>query len=178
MPGSVKIGVSACLLGEKVRYDGGHKHDSYITDTLGKLFSFVAVCPEVECGMTTPREPMRLEGDPAAPRLMTRESRIDMTEQMLSFCREKVEELGKADLCGFIFKKSSPSSGLVDVKIYDANGNWTGSGSGLFAHAVAERFPLLPMVEDEQLCDAEFRKMFIERVFCYQRETMFRDLPG
>ena len=140
MPGPVKIGVSACLLGEKVRYDGGHKRDSYITDTLGKLFIFVGVCPEVECGMPTPREPMRLEGDPAAPRLMTKESRIDRTEQMLSYCREKVEELGKADLCGFIFKKSSPSSGLIEVKIHDAQGNWTGSGSGLFAGEVAKCF--------------------------------------
>jgi len=169
MPGPVKIGVSACLLGEKVRYDGGHKRDSYITDTFGRLFTFVAVCPEVECGMPTPREPMRLEGDPAAPRLMTKESRIDRTEQMLSYCREKVEKLGKADLCGFIFKKNSPSSGLVEVKIYDAQGNWTGSGRGLFAGEVAKCFPLLPMAEDEQLYDSEFREMFIERVFSYHR---------
>jgi uncharacterized protein YbbK (DUF523 family) len=169
MPGTVNIGVSACLLGEKVRYDGGHKHDSYITDTLGKLFTFVPVCPEVESGMTTPREPMRLEGDLTAPRLMTRESRIDKTDQMLSYCREKVEELEKADLCGFIFKKNSPSSGLFEVKIYDTNGDRTGSGSGLFAHAVARRFPLLPMVEDEQLYDTEFRERFIEMVFSYHQ---------
>jgi len=178
MPESAKIGVSACLLGEKVRYDGGHKHDSYITGTLGKLFTFVAVCPEVECGMTTPREPMRLEGDPDAPRLLTRESRIDKTGQMSSYCREKVQELEKADLCGFIFKKGSPSSGLFEVKIHDAQGNWTGSGSGLFANAVAKRFPQLPMVEDEQLYDPDFRENFIERVFSYHRETMFRDSPG
>jgi uncharacterized protein YbbK (DUF523 family) len=169
MLGTVNIGVSACLLGENVRYDGGHKLDRYITDTLGKLFTFVPVCPEVESGMTSPREPMRLEGDPAAPRLMTKESRIDKTEQMLSYCRKKVDELGKADLCGFIFKKGSPSSGLFEVKIYDANGNWTGSGSGLFADAVTKRFPLLPMVEDEQLYDTEFRERFIEMVFSYHR---------
>jgi uncharacterized protein YbbK (DUF523 family) len=169
MPGPIQIGVSACLLGEKVRYDGGHKRAPYITDTLGKLFTFVAVCPEVESGMPTPREPMRLEGDPATPRLVTKESRIDRTEQMLSYCREKVEELGKADLCGFIFKKNSPSSGLFEVTIHDTQGNWTGSGSGLFANAVARRFPLLPMVEDEQLYDTEFREVFIERVFGYHR---------
>ncbi|HXC92591.1 MAG TPA: DUF523 domain-containing protein, partial [Geobacteraceae bacterium] len=104
-----------------------------------------------------------------APRLMTKESRIDRTEQMLSYCREKVEELGKADLCGFIFKKNSPSSGLIEVKIYDAQGNWTGSGSGLFAGEVAKCFPLLPMAEDEQLYDSKFREMFIERVFSYHR---------
>jgi uncharacterized protein YbbK (DUF523 family) len=165
----IRIGVSACLLGEKVRYDGGHKLDSYITDTLGKLFSFVPVCPEVESGMPTPREPMRLEGDPSEPRLMTRESRIDKTEQMLSFCRKKVEELRKADLSGFIFKKGSPSSGLFDVKIYDENGVHTGSGSGLFAHAVARRFPSMPMAEDEQLYDQKFREEFLERVLSYHR---------
>jgi uncharacterized protein YbbK (DUF523 family) len=172
MPRPVKIGVSACLLGEKVRYDGGHKHDSYITGALGKLFSFVPVCPEVESGMTTPREPMRLEGDPAAPRLMTRESRIDKTEQMLSFCRAKVEELETADLCGFIFKKGSPSSGLFEVKVLDANGNCIGSGSGLFAGAVAKRFPQLPMVEDEQLYDPEFRDRFIEKVLSYHQRKI------
>lgn len=166
----LKIGVSACLLGQKVRYDGGHKHDRYITDTLGRLFTLVPVCPEVESGMTTPREAMRLEGDPAAPRLMTRESRIDKTRQMLSFCGVKLEELEKADLCGFIFKKGSPSSGLFEVKIYDAEGNWTGSGSGLFADAVSKRFPQLPVAEDEQLCEAEFRERFIKQVFDYRRK--------
>jgi uncharacterized protein YbbK (DUF523 family) len=119
--------------------------------------------------MTTPREAMRLEGDPAAPRLMTKVSRIDKTEQMLSFCRAKMEELEKAGLCGFIFKKNSPSSGLFEVKIYDAKGNVAGSGSGLFAGEVAKHFPLLPMAEDEQLYDSEFREMFIERVFSYHR---------
>jgi uncharacterized protein YbbK (DUF523 family) len=167
MQNPIKIGVSACLLGEKVRYDGGHKHDQYITDRLGKLFAFVPVCPEVEAGMTIPREAMRLEGDPSAPRLMTRVSRIDKTEQMLSFCTSKLEELENAGLSGFIFKKGSPSSGLFEVNIYDAQGDWTGSGSGLFAAAVARRFPLLPMTEDEQLYEAKVRENFIERVFSY-----------
>lgn len=170
MERAIKVGVSTCLLGEIVRYDGGHMLDSYITGTLGKLFTLIPVCPEVESGMTTPREPMRLEGAPTAPRLMTKESRIDKTEQMLSFCRTKMEELENADLCGFIFKKNSPSSGLFEVKIYDAQGNWTGSGSGLFAAAVAKRFPQLPMVEDEQLYDVKVREKFIERVFRYHQE--------
>jgi len=169
MPGIIKVGVSACLLGEKVRYDGGHKHDRYITDTLGKFFTFVPVCPEVESGMTIPREAMRLEGDPAAPRLMTRISRIDKTEQMLSFCRSKVAELEKADLCGFIFKKDSPSSGLFRVKVYDDKGMPKKSGSGLFAAAVAKQLPLLPMEEDGRLFDANLRENFIERVFSYHR---------
>ena len=169
MKNAIKVGVSACLLGEKVRYDGGHKHDRYITDTLGGFFTFVPVCPEVESGMTTPREAMRLEGDPASPRLMTRISRIDKTGQMLSFCKAKVAELEKADLCGFIFKKDSPSSGLFRVKVYDETGMPKKSGSGLFAAAVAKQFPLLPLEEEGRLYDANLRENFIERVFSYRR---------
>lgn len=173
MTNLIRIGISACLLGNRVRYDGGQIHDSYITDTLGKVFTFVPVCPEVEAGMTTPREPMRLEGDPASPRLMTRHTRIDKTEQMLDFCRTKVAELENESLCGFIFKKNSPSSGLFEVKIYDAEGNWTGSGSGLFAAAFAKRFPQLPMIEDEQLYDTELREQFMEKVYRYHRDIEF-----
>lgn len=169
MSNQIKVGVSACLLGEPVRYDGGHKQDQYITATLGRYFSFVPVCPEVESGMTTPREAMRLEGDPAAPRLMTRLSRIDRTGQMLLFCSRKLQELEQADLCGFIFKKDSPSSGLFRVKVYGAGAMATKSGSGLFAAAVALHFPLLPLEEEGRLNDSEIRENFIERVFSYRR---------
>lgn len=172
MDRAIKVGVSACLLGEKVRYDGGHKHDRYITDTLGRFFTFVPVCPEVESGMTTPREAMRLEGDPIAPRLMTRQSRIDKTAQMLAFCRTKVSALENAALCGFIFKKDSPSCGLFGVKVYDIKGVATKNGSGLFAHAVAERLPLLPLEEEGRLFDAALRENFIERVFSYHRDYL------
>lgn len=169
MDSVIKVGVSACLLGEKVRYDGGHKHDRYITDTLGRFFTFVPVCPEVESGMPIPRESMRLEGEPDSPRLMTRVSRVDKTGQMLSYCGTKVAELEKADLCGFIFKKDSPSSGLFRVKVYDDTGMPRKAGSGLFAAAVAKQFPLLPMEEEGRLYDAALRENFIERVFCYRR---------
>lgn len=113
MGNSIKIGVSSCLLGEPVRYDGGHKHDHYITDILGNCFSLVPVCPEVGCGLPVPREAMRLEGDPEAPRLLTHQSRGDLTAPMLAFCAAKVKELEQEDLCGFIFKKNSPSCGLL-----------------------------------------------------------------
>ena len=172
MTGSIVIGVSACLLGEHVRYDGGHKHDHYITDTLGGYFTFVPVCPEVGCGLPTPREAMRLEGDPIAPRLMTRQSRIDRTDQMLAYCTTKVRELEGEDLCGFIFKKDSPSSGLFRVKVYN-NGQAQKVGSGLFAAAVARRFPLLPMEEEGRLNDPDLRENFIERVFSYRRWKNF-----
>lgn len=165
----IRVGVSACLLGEHVRYDGGHKHDRYITDTLGRFFDFLPVCPEVGCGLPVPREAMRLEGDPDNPRLMTRQSRMDMTGQMLAFCADKLTELEGADLCGFIFKKDSPSSGLFRVKVYGPTGVPVKSGSGLFAAAVARHFPLLPMEEEGRLNDPAIRENFIERVFCCRR---------
>jgi len=164
----IMIGVSACLLGERVRYDGGHKHDRYITDTLGAYFSFIPVCPEAGCGLPIPREAMRLEGDPAAPRLMTRQTRVDKTEQMLAYCSAKVDELRQEDLCGFIFKKDSPSSGLFRVKVYN-NGQALKIGSGLFAAEMARRFVLLPMEEEGRLNDPAIRENFIERVFSYRR---------
>jgi len=168
----IRIGVSACLLGQHVRYDGGHKHDQYITGTLGRYFEFVAVCPEVECGMPTPRESMRLEGDPQNPRLITGKSRIDKTEQMLRYCAAKVVELEEQGLCGFIFKKNSPSSGLFRVKIYN-KGIPAKSGSGLFAAAMQRHFPLLPMEEEGRLNDPAIRENFIELVFSYSRWKKF-----
>lgn len=165
---SIKVGVSSCLLGEKVRYDGGHKHDHYITDTLGRFFSFVPVCPEVGCGLPIPREAMRLEGDTGNPRLVTNKTRIDLTGQMLEYCCRMVEELEKEDLCGFIFKKDSPSSGLFRVKIY-SNGLPTKTGRGLFAAAVVGHFPLLPVEEEGRLYDMNIRENFIERIFAYRR---------
>jgi uncharacterized protein YbgA (DUF1722 family)/uncharacterized protein YbbK (DUF523 family) len=164
----IKLGVSSCLLGEHVRYDGGHKHDRYITDTLGRYFTFVPVCPEVGCGMPVPREAMRLEGDPASPRLVTGRSRVDRTEQMLAFCETRVRELEEEELCGFIFKKGSPSSGLYRVKVY-SNGMAKRSGSGLFAAAVTRHFPLLPVEEEGRLNDPDIRENFIERVFSLRR---------
>ena len=173
MNSPITIGVSACLLGEHVRYDGGHKHDRYITDTLLAYFRFVPVCPEVGCGLPTPREAMRLEGDPADPRLMTRQTRIDRTEQMKAYCSAKIRALESEDLCGFIFKKDSPSSGLFRVKVYN-NGQAVKSGSGLFAAAVARHFPRLPMEEDGRLNDPDLRENFIERVFSCRRWKDFK----
>ncbi len=177
MDSSIKVGVSSCLLGEEVRYDGGHKHDRYITDILGRFFAFVPVCPEVGCGMPVPREAMRLEGDPAQPRLVTNKTRIDRTDQMLSFCASTVRALEGEELCGFIFKKGSPSSGLFRVKVY-SDGMPARSGSGLFAAAVVRHFPRLPVEEEGRLHDPAIRENFIERVFCYRRwKDFLRDEP-
>lgn len=164
----IAIGVSSCLLGERVRYDGGHKHDRYLTDTLGAFFRFVPVCPEAGCGLSTPREAMRLERDDDGVKLITRMSRIDHTDRMLAWCRRKVVELEAEDLCGFIFKKDSPSSGLFKVKVY-SKGMPVKAGRGLFADAVVRHFPLLPVEEEGRLHDMALRENFIERVFAFRR---------
>ena len=168
MTAAIKLGVSSCLLGEPVRYDGGHKYDRYISETLGHYFTLIPVCPEVGCGLSIPREAMRLEGDPRQPRLLTRSSRVDLTGQMLAFCATKVKELEGEDLGGFIFIKDSPSSGLLRVMVYN-NGMAAKSGRGLFAAAVEQHFPLLPMEEEGRLGDPPLRENFIERVFSYRR---------
>lgn len=167
MSNFIAVGVSSCLLGEPVRYDGGHKHDHYVTDTLGRFFRFVPVCPEVGCGLPVPREAMRLEGDPATPRLVTNRTGVDLTERMLEYCRITVRDLEKEDLCGFIFKKNSPSSGLFRVKVYQG-GMPAKSGRGLFAAAIVGHFPLLPVEEEGRLYDMGIRENFIERVFAYR----------
>ncbi len=168
MSGKIAIGVSACLLGEKVRYDGGHKHDPYITGVLGEMFTLVPVCPEVECGMPVPREPMRLEEEPENPRLVTVEGWVDMSGRMLAYCHAKLGELERMELCGFILKARSPSCGLsVDVYV---SGTPAGKGRGLFAAAVLRNFPLLPVVEEDGLNDQGTRERFIEEVYeCYRR---------
>ncbi len=167
--GTIKIGVSSCLLGNQVRYDGGHKHDRYITDMLGRYFTFVPVCPEVECGLPVPREAMRLIGDPAAPRLVTVRTGIDHTERMNRWAAGRVRELGKEDLCGFIFKSKSPSSGMERVKVYDDNGVPRPAGVGLFAKAFIDHFDWLPVEEEGRLHDLVLRENFIESVFVYRR---------
>ncbi len=169
MPGKIKVGISSCLLGNPVRYDGGHKQDRYITDVLEAYFSFVPVCPEVECGLPVPRDSMRLVGEPTAPRLITRRSGENHTDRMLAFCERKTRELAGEDLCAFIFKKDSPSSGLHRVKVYAEGGQPRKSGRGLFAAAVVQSFPLLPVEEEGRLHDARLRENFIEKIFCYRR---------
>ncbi|MEW6657744.1 MAG: DUF523 and DUF1722 domain-containing protein [Thermodesulfobacteriota bacterium] len=169
MPAKIKLGISSCLLGEKVRYDGGHKWDRFLTDTLGRYVDFVPVCPEVECGLGVPREAMRLAGDPAAPRLVTVRTHRDHTEQMLNWARSRLEELAKENLAGFIFKSRSPSSGMARVKVYNAQGVPVKRGSGLFAALFMARFPYLPVEDEGRLHDPRIRENFIERVFTLGR---------
>ncbi len=169
MTEGIRIGISACLLGRKVRYDGGHKLDRYLSETLGRYVEYVPVCPEVECGLGTPREAMHLEGGPLAPRLMTIRSRLDLTEQMKAWASRRVRELEKEGLCGFIFKKDSPSSGMEHVRVYNDKGVPARSGRGLFAAAFMDRFPTLPVEDEGRLNDPDLRENFIERIFTYGR---------
>lgn len=168
-PRGIRIGISSCLLGNQVRYDGGHKRDRYITGTLSKFFDFVPVCPEVECGLPTPRESMRLVGEIDQPRLVTGKTEIDHTEKMQSWAAERVKELQQENLCGFIFKAKSPSSGMERVKVYDKNKMPQNKGVGIFARIFMESFPLLPVEEEGRLHDLVLRENFIESVFVYRR---------
>jgi uncharacterized protein YbgA (DUF1722 family)/uncharacterized protein YbbK (DUF523 family) len=165
----IRLGISTCLLGEKVRHDGGHKHDPWLTGTLGKYVEYVPVCPEVEMGLTIPREAMRQVGDPEQPRLVTIRSGIDHTERMREWARRRVAQLEGEGLCGFIFKSKSPSSGMARVKVYDARGVPHHSGVGIFARVFMEHFPLLPVEEDGRLHDPSLRENFIESIFVFQR---------
>lgn len=165
----IKIGISTCLLGENVRYDGGHKLDRFLRDTLGQYVEYVPVCPESECGLGIPREAMRLEGRPDAPRLVTRTSRIDKTDRMVSWAKKRIAHLASEDLCGFIFKSDSPSSGMERVKVYDEKGMPAKTGVGIFARMFMDAFPLLPVEEEGRLHDPELRENFIERIFALRR---------
>jgi uncharacterized protein YbgA (DUF1722 family)/uncharacterized protein YbbK (DUF523 family) len=169
----VRILISACLLGGKVRYDGGHKRDAFLADTLADFVEYVPVCPEVECGLPVPREAMRLAGDPGSPRLLGGRSGDDHTERMSRWTARKLAELAALDLCGYICKKDSPSSGMERVKVYGISGVPVRSGAGLFTKAFMERFPLVPVEEEGRLQDPVLREMFVERVFTMRR---FRDL--
>jgi uncharacterized protein YbgA (DUF1722 family)/uncharacterized protein YbbK (DUF523 family) len=165
----IKLGISACLLGQPVRYDGGHKWDRFLTDTLGKFVEFVPVCPEAECGLGIPREAMRLVGDPAAPRLVTIRTSVDYTDLMLDWASRRVVELESEGLCGFIFKSDSPSSGMERVRVYNSQGMPMKTGVGLFARAFMEHFPLLPVEEEGRLHDPKLRENFIEAIFTLKR---------
>jgi uncharacterized protein YbgA (DUF1722 family)/uncharacterized protein YbbK (DUF523 family) len=167
----IRLGISTCLLGEAVRYDGGHKLDRFLVNTLGQYVEWVPVCPEVESGLPIPRESMRLVGDPDAPRLVTLKSGQDHTERMQNWARERLDQLADVKLHGFVFKRGSPSSGLYRVKVYTENGMPSHTTTGIFPRAVMDRFPLLPLEEEGRLHDMHLRENFIDRVFAYYRWT-------
>lgn len=165
----IKIGVSACLMGENVRWNGGHSRSRFITDTLSQFVEFVPVCPEVEAGFPTPRETFRLVGETDDPRLITTKGKVDHTDHMQQWARKRVRQLEEADLCGFIFKKDSPNSGLYRVKVYNDKGMPVKQGTGIFAREFVRQFPRVPVEEDGRLNDPKLRENFIEQIFAMRR---------
>jgi uncharacterized protein YbgA (DUF1722 family)/uncharacterized protein YbbK (DUF523 family) len=165
----IRIGVSTCLLGSSVRWDGGHKRDAFLVDRLAPFVEWVPVCPEVELGLGTPREPIRLERDEGGLRLVASRSGADWTVRMQRFGARRARELAHLDLCGYVLKKSSPSCGLERVPVRNAKGMPEKNGRGLFAAALIDAMPLLPVEEEGRLGDPRLRESWIERVFAYRR---------
>jgi len=165
----LRLGISRCLLGEPVRYDGGHKRDQFLVDILGKYVEWVPVCPEVEAGFGTPRESMRLIDDLAEPRLITIRSGTDNTNVMRRYAKTRLQDLRSLNLSGYVFKKNSPSCGAQRVRVYTREGHGIGNGKGIFANAFQHMFPLVPIEEEDRLQDERLRENFIERVFGYHR---------
>jgi uncharacterized protein YbgA (DUF1722 family)/uncharacterized protein YbbK (DUF523 family) len=176
-----RLGISACLLGEPVRFDGGHKRDAYIVEVLGAHVTWVPVCPEVEAGFGTPRETMRLLSigrpgrdesgvrPPERVALVVHKTGEDVTTVMRAFAGPKVDSLAQSNLSGFVLKKDSPSCGMERVKVYGSSGTAQRTGRGIFAAALLARMPNLPVEEEGRLCDPVLRENFVERVFAYQR---------
>lgn len=169
MGSPIRLGISRCLLGDEVRFDGGHKKDRFLTDVLGRYVEWVPVCPEVEAGLGIPREAMRLVDHPQRPRLVSITSKHDHTKAMETMVEERLDSLKEVDLSGFVFKRGSPSCGVERVRVYTPQGMPSHSGAGIFAKAFREEFPLIPVEEEGRLCDPSLRENFIERVFCYRR---------
>jgi uncharacterized protein YbgA (DUF1722 family)/uncharacterized protein YbbK (DUF523 family) len=179
----IRIGISSCLLGQKVRFDGGHKRDSFLTDTLGRHVEWVPVCPEVEVGMGTPRETVHLvreldasprTGEAGPVRLIAPKSGADWTARMTAYSRARVAALAALDLSGYVLKKDSPSCGMERVKVYSPGAMPQRTGTGLYAAALRAHMPTLPVEEEGRLSDARLRENFVERVFAYRRlRTLF-----
>jgi len=170
--GQIRIGVSACIIGQEVRFNGGHKRSSYVCEELGEQVEFVSVCPEVEMGLTVPRETLRLvrKEKGGSPILLAPKSGTDHTATMEAFAARRVEELTKMDLCGFIVQKGSPSCGMERVKAYSLKGGMPDRDErGLFTRELMRRMPQLPIEEDGRLNDPVLRNHFVERVFAHRR---------
>ena len=165
----IRLGVSSCLLGQKVRFDGGHKHDRYLTGVLGEWVTWVPVCPEIETGMGIPRPTIRLEGTADDARLVEPKQQQDLTDTMVSYSQDRVEELMHDGLDGYVLKKGSPSCGMERVRVYGKGGVPTRDGVGVFAKVLMDRWPELPVEEEGRLNDPRLRENFVERVFCRNR---------
>ncbi len=169
--GPIRLGVSACLLGEEVRYDGGHKRERFLVEELGPWVEWVSVCPEVELGMGIPRPSVRLVASRGGERMLCPETGEDFTARMRAHARERVRELGKLGLDGYVLKSRSPSCGLARVKVHRsiAGGVERRDGVGLFARELKRAWPELPIEDEARLADPARRENFFERLFCRNR---------
>jgi uncharacterized protein YbbK (DUF523 family) len=169
MKNRIKIGISSCLLGNNVRYDGGNRLDQHLCDMLGRIIDWVPVCPEVESGLTVPREAMHLVGDRSCPRLATIGTGIDHTDRLTQWARGKLGLFSRLDLRGFVFKARSPSCGVRDAELIASSGISIGRTAGLFAAALMLRFPDMPVEDEDRLRDISVREMFLNRALAFRQ---------
>jgi len=168
LPMQIQIGVSQCLMGDKVRFDAGHKREAFICNTLSQFFEFIAICPEVDIGLGVPRPPIRLIGDPKIPKLVsTNDESEDYTHIMKQYSQQKVTTL--KSVSGYILKSKSPTCGLFRVKVYQDKGVPSKTSRGIYAKILAEKYPNLPIEEEGRLQDPMLRENFLERVYIYRR---------
>jgi uncharacterized protein YbbK (DUF523 family)/uncharacterized protein YbgA (DUF1722 family) len=167
---TLRIGISACLLGEPVRYDGGHKRDAFLADVLAEHVEWVPVCPEVELGLGVPRPPMRLaRGGRSTTRLVVEETGEDLTARMRAYATWRARGLASLELDGYVLKSKSPSCGLARVPVHDADDRADAVGRGLFAEALAEVLPLIPMEDERRLARTSVREHFVDRLLAAAR---------
>ena len=170
MQDKIRIGVSSCLIGEKVRWNGDHKQDRYVREILSRYFEYIPVCPEVEVGMGVPRETVALYGDPEKPSMISKKTQTDWTKPMGKYIKSRINTLSADDLCGYIFKSKSPSCGMSRVPLYSEFGSHkVKHGPGMFANAFINSFPLIPTEDEGRLNDPRIRENFIVRVFSFKR---------
>jgi uncharacterized protein YbgA (DUF1722 family)/uncharacterized protein YbbK (DUF523 family) len=173
----VRLGISSCLLGEEVRFDGGHKRDAFLVQTLGSFVEWIPICPEVEIGLPVPRPSLRLVGDPADPQLIVQKTGEDLTRIMQMWGEARIAALAGSDIDGYVLKKDSPSCGMERVRVYGPGSAPSRRGSGIFAASLMKARPLLPVEEEGRLNDPVLRENFIERIFAHRawREFLSAD---
>ncbi len=165
-----RVLVSACLLGRRTRWDGSHAKDGYVAGTLGRLVEWIPVCPEAECGLPVPREPMDLKGEPGSPRLIAAETGRDLTETLKRWTERRLTDLQGEGLCGMVFKSGSPSCGVSGIKVHGYNGSAPrANGTGIFARAAQKRFPLLPAADEKGLREPAVHDAFMKMLYAAMR---------
>lgn len=168
----IPVGISSCLLGQPVRYDGGHKRNSLLVDELGKYFEYLPFCPEMAIGLGTPRSPIHLTGLPSQPGAVVKAvgiqfDRFDVTEKLIDYARWVVQTCPR--ISGYVFKAGSPSCGMAGVDVYDERGIPSGTSAGIYAWVVMQVWPSMPVEEEGRLSDPIIRDGFVERVYAYNR---------